>query len=141
MKQGGNITVKNTRLEAITSFNLGLAGNGYDFNVVLDGVEAINPATLLQLATSLPTSRLTTSNVTIDESYNVLKTTYGLKNNVYAGGRTIMGNSSPIGRSVPGLVNDVFRLKNPVPGMPFEWICTETSHLAATWKVKTTIGA
>jgi hypothetical protein len=77
----------------------------------------------------------------IDESVNLLKTTYGLKNNVYAGGRTILGNSTPNGRSVPGLLNDVFRLKTPVPGQPFEWICTDTHHVAATWKVKTTIGA
>lgn len=140
VKQGGNIAVKNSRLEANTSFNLGLSGSGYDFNVVLDGVEAVNPATLLQIVSSSPTSKLTASNVMIDESINLLKTTYGLKNNVYAGGRTILGNSTPIGRSVPGLLNDVFRLKTPVPGQPFEWICTDSHQLAAAWKVKTTIG-
>ncbi len=75
----------------------------------------------------------------IDEAVNLLVTKYGIANNQYEGRRVIRGSQAPTA-ATHGLLGDVYRLKIPLAGKPFEWICTKSgAGSGAGWRALTEV--
>jgi hypothetical protein len=141
MAKGGTLVVKNSTIDADTGFYLNSTDGGFNLDVTIDGLTVNNGTALFDFGSYQSTTKLITKNCLFEENRNAFRTRYNLVNNAFLGGRVIVGDQPPAGRSVPGLVNDIFRLRTPVPGSVLEWVCTESSATSATWKTMTTLGS
>lgn len=77
----------------------------------------------------------------IDESKNVVRSVVGWTRLGYRGRRIIMVSAPPVSGTTTGVVGDIARLKTPIAGSPYEWVCTKTGAIDSIWKVLTTIPA
>jgi hypothetical protein len=131
--QGGKATVRDATLGAATALRLG-AASGYPLDVRLAGLDVAGCRTYMHLVTHTSDSRIRHEDVLIDEAQNRIGTDYGIAGNVYLGRRIILGSEPPT-ETTHGLVNDVYRLREPVPGAVYEWACTASgTGKGAAWK-------
>lgn len=82
-------------------------------------------------------------NFVIDESKNSIQSGvagWSVLTN-FVGRRTVMMSSAPISGVTTGIIGDIARLKAPVPGSTYEWVCTTSGVAASVWKPLTTIPA
>lgn len=140
MTQGGTWYVRGTRIAAQTGVFWSAAG-AYTAEVTLDGVVTTG-ATSIHVDTGDAGNVFTTRNMEADEAHSRFTTTYGIAN-AYRGGRVIWVDSPPTGR-LGGLVGDRARLKQPVPGAVYEWVCVTSgfpTNPTAVWKAIATAAA
>jgi hypothetical protein len=138
--QGGVFRVRGLRNNAVTPFYVSCSGGGYDFDGKLDSVELGPLATsYMNMVSNQVGSTLEHENVTVDEAKNVIATSFGVVSNVYRGRRVILGAAAP-GAGVSAFLGDIWRLKTPVAGSIFEYVCTLSSATAATWQPLTIAG-
>ena len=138
--QGGTLRLKGTTIDAATPFRLGAAA-GWNVDAVIDGISVDGAKRFAEIPTHGVENRIVHRNVEIDEAVNQVVTRYGIANNRYEGGRVIRGPEPPTA-ATHGLVGDVFRLKIPQSGEPFEWVCTRSGAGAgAEWQAVSKIQA
>lgn len=140
MSQGGSWYVRGMRIAAQTGI-LWSTPAQYGADITLDGV-ATTGATSIHVVASNPDNVFTTRNIEADEAHSRLASTYGIAND-YRGGRVIYVDSSPVAR-LEGLVGDRARLKQPVAGAVYEWVCVTTgfaSNGTVVWKAIATAAA
>ena len=131
--QGGTLRVRGTEINAVTPVRLGAAA-GWDIDAVVDGISVDGAKRFAEIPTHGEANRVTHRNVEIDESVNQVVTKYGIAKNTYLGRRVINGSQAPTAKT-HGLKGDLFRLKTPVAGEPFEWICIRTgAGSGAEWR-------
>jgi hypothetical protein len=140
MAQGGAWAIDGATVAADTAFWWSGTGRGYGADLRLQNVRLRGVSKYMHIQTHDPGNRLTHRSVVVDEAFNRFTTQYGLAGNVYAGGRVVLGTRSPVGRAVPGLAGDVFRLKNPVAGEVWEWNCVASHPTSATWRAGAVYG-
>jgi hypothetical protein len=133
MNQGGTVQLRDVEIAAATPMRLGAAAN-WNIHATIDGVTVDGAERYAEIPTHGPKNRIVHRNVEINESVNQLVTQYGLTKNDYLGRRVIRGAEPPTA-ATHGLLGDVYRLKVPVAGKPFEWICTRTgAGSGAEWR-------
>jgi hypothetical protein len=133
MAQGGTWVIDGPEVQADTAFWWS-GTEGYGADIRLTGVKLRGVSRYMHVNTYGPHNRLTHRTVIVDESVNRITTQYGIVGNRYEGGRLVLGDSPPVGRRVAGFAGDVFRLRNPVAGRVWEWTCTVSDPVAATWR-------
>ncbi|MFP7366278.1 glycosyl hydrolase family 28-related protein [Corynebacterium callunae] len=69
---------------------------------------------------------------------NSIGTQTGWGGQIYRGRRTLLVDAPPTATTT-GIRGDIARLKTPVAGAAYEWICTTSGSTNAAWKVLTTI--
>jgi len=139
MKQGGSVQVREVAIEAQTAMVFGSAEK-WPINALIDGVRIGGAKCYAVIPTHLPENRFTHRNVEIDESVNVIETKYGIAGNQFIGRRIILGGNPP-GAVTHGLKGDVFRLRNPLAGKSYEWICVKSgTGKVAVWKALSKVG-
>jgi len=132
--QGGTLHLKGTEIGAATPFRLG-AANGWNVDAIIDGISVEGAQPYAEIPTHGKENRIVHRNVSLDESVNRIATRYGIANNDYIGGRQIEGEHAP-STATHGLTGDIYRLKHPLSGSPFEWICTRSgAGSGAEWRV------
>ncbi len=132
--QGGTLRLKGAEIGAATPFRLG-AAEGWHVDAIIDGISVIGADRYAEIPTHAKENRIAHHNVVLDESINELVTRYGIANNAYVGGRVIQGSQDPTA-ATHGLLGDAYRLKVPIAGKPFEWICTRSgAGSGAEWRV------
>ena len=122
--QGGTLRLSDTWIGAATPFRLGAAA-GWNVDAVIDGISVEDAERFAEIPTHGEENRILHRNIEIDESVNRVVTRYGIANNRYEGRRIIRGSEPPTA-ATHGLTGDVYRLKDPQAGKPFEWICTRS---------------
>lgn len=133
LTQGGHLNVRGLRNGAATPFRIGLAGNGFDYDVTLDSVEIGSTARkYMELVGQAATSTLRQNNVTLARHLNVITSSNGIGAVACEGRRVIIVDAPPT-QGVPGFIGDLCRLKKPVRGQVFEWVCTASDDNSATW--------
>lgn len=142
LQQGGAIEVNNTWVDAATALYLG-SSVSYLLDVKIDDLKlGANVTTVENIDTHLAGNKIYHRNFQLEESQNVIATRYGITNNTYIGSRTIWADNIPsAATNKGGFRGDVWQLKNPSAGAINTWVCTATSHTAATWKAATTLAA
>ncbi len=136
MDQGGRWIVKDMEIEAATAFEwVGLVASGTQYlaDIRIERV-VFHGTRYMYIVTHDAGNVVDHRDTVVPEARNVIATVYGIGNNIYRGGRLVRVVSDPSTRSVPGLLGDRARLAAPVAGQPYEWVCTASSHTAATWK-------
>ncbi|MFA5645306.1 MAG: glycosyl hydrolase family 28-related protein [Candidatus Ratteibacteria bacterium] len=138
LNQGGKAIIRKTHIGAETALLLS-SGAAYYLDVVVDSVDVRGSKVFANIPAQSINNRIEFRNVFLDESENVLQTRYGLANNTYVGSRTIFGEEAPSAK-MSGIVNDRYRLKKPLPGGVYEWICMVSNPGGKTvWKPLSTI--
>lgn len=131
---GGTVKLRDIEIEAERPMYFGASGK-WPIDVLIDGVQIEAPKHYAMILTHDPANRFTHRNVEIDESANIIETRYGIAGNQYRGRRIVLGNKPPDAET-HGLPGDLFRLKQPIPGQPFEWVCIQSgTGKGAIWKV------
>ena len=139
--QGGNVEIRGGRIQAATPIYFGVAGGGYDVDLTLNGLDVTGAGKYMHLVGYTAGSVIRTFNVVMAEADSGITSGFGVQNQ-YVGGRVILVDSSPVLR-IPGLQGDIARLRVPVPGQTFEWVCSTGNEGAqwAVWKPLTTLSA
>ena len=139
LSQGGTVALRDTQIRAEKAMYLGSAAQ-WAIDAFIDNVRIEGSKTYAVIPTHGTSNRFTHRDVVLDESVNVIETTYGISDNQYVGSRTILGEEPPTG-GTHGLLGDIYRLKIPAPGMTYEWVCTNGGCGAnAVWKSLTSVG-
>lgn len=135
IQQGGIVHFSESSLDGATALGLH-SSPGRDLDVTLDALE-FGPSVqdLLQFTGGPNADVIRHRGITLDESLDNLKSLFGLGTTDFRGSRTILGAGPPAG--APGILGDVWRLKAPIAGAAYEWVCTASGELTATWTVKT----
>ena len=132
INQGGTVCLRDVEIDAQTPMYFG-STDKWPIVALIDGVRIEEASRYAMIVTHGPNNRFTHRNIEIDESANIIETRYGIAKNQYRGRRTILGDNPPTA-STHGLPGDIYRLKTPVLGQTFEWICTQTGNGAgAVW--------
>lgn len=143
-EQGGNYRLVNVVNHAVLPYRWASEPGQSDIRMLMEGGEVGGSATqFCHIHHSTAGSVFEFRNVTLDESLNVITTAISFKANTYRGQRVIFGAAAPP-ETAHGLLNDVWRLKTPVAGQPYEWVCTASGRPGegvATWKVLSTVAA
>jgi len=129
MQQGGKWIVKNVNIKAALPIfvnGVGTAWGDYHHDVLIDSV-TIESERYIHINAINENNILTHGNVIVDETANYITTSYGLEGNQYIGHRVIMGTEQPTSLT-HGLINDIYTLKDPVPGETFEWKCINPGY-------------
>jgi hypothetical protein len=140
MSQGGTWSVRGMTIAAQTGIFWSAPG-GYSADITVDAV-VTRGTTSMHINTGSSDNVLTLRNVEADEAQSRLTSTYSIANR-YRGGRVIWVDSSPEGR-LEGLLGDRARLKQPVPGAAYEWVCVTSgfaSNGTVVWKAIATVAA
>jgi hypothetical protein len=132
---GTRVAVRGTRIGARTAFTTtGSLGSGLSHLEIDSPIVEATVQNYLSADLGDPGSVLRHRNTELDEEVAQHATTFGIHASNLSGGRLILANSSPMGR-LSGLVGDRARLKVPVAGQPYEWVCTASGvGAAATWR-------
>ncbi len=72
------------------------------------------------------------SDVRLTNQQNIVSSEYGIGSTKYQGSRIITGVSQP--NNTPGFVGDIYLLQVPGSTGTWRWVCTTSSHTAATWR-------
>ena len=136
--RGGTVRVQGMSVDADTAFSFS-GWAGFPLDVTLDGV-SFGPSVVVpeNIFTHSVGNTITHRNIFLDESQNQIATQNGIVNNIYRGRRVIEGVDPPV--TTPGFVGDLYRLKVPVIGETYEWLCTRSDVDDATWNAFTFIG-
>ena len=135
MKQGGTYRLSDTTFSCVTPVRLSSAGADFWVDYIeTDSVYNSTVTTPMHIHVGNANNTIDFRNTVIDEAINVItfSGSGAIGTNVYAGSRTIRGASPP--STEPGLLGDIYRLKVPVAGSIYQWVCTATSRTSATWK-------
>lgn len=145
MDQGGYLHVRGTHINAVTAVQW-FGSAAYPANVVIDNVTYGPLCTVdMHIISYNAANKLEHRNYEIDESFNNFTSSAGLGDNQYIGRRVIRGAAAPVDGTSgdPGLPGDIWRIKTPVAGSPYEWVCTTggSSGWAVAWKPLTAVAA
>jgi len=126
---GGNLTVKNTFIEASNTAIKWQGVNGTYANVTLDGIVSTSPRYMYYTGDNV-LNTLTQNNIMLDELNSQITSYYsnGGLNNAYVGNRFILGTNNPPLASTNCFLNDTYSLKNPTSGQTNEWLCTKKGY-------------
>lgn len=137
--QGGVVKVTGGLVQAATPVWWS-PSSGHDIDLEIDDLSVRGAGKWMHVNSHGSGSTLRVRNVVIAEADAGISTTYGITSNNYFGGRVILVDSDPTSR-LSGLKGDIARLKTPVAGSAFEWVCTASSTTTATWKAAITLAA
>lgn len=139
LNRGGNTTLRNVSINSDTGLSLG-SQNKHLFDVLIDDVDFRGSRAYAHINTHATGNKLTHRNFSISADRNIITTRYGIDKNTYLGGRMILGENPPTAET-HGLVNDIYRQKQPQSGATYEWICTRSGiGQGAIWKPLKVIG-
>ncbi|MBW3622699.1 MAG: glycoside hydrolase family 55 protein [Armatimonadetes bacterium] len=133
LAQGGILEVQGGKVVASNPvwFSENIAPGNVE--ITLDGLSVDGSGKWAHIETHDAASIIRTRNVTVEEADSGISTAFGLANNTYIGGRTILVDSDPTGR-LSGLKGDRAVLKVPSGSSTETWVCTGSGiGAAATW--------
>ncbi len=133
--QGGILHSVDNTFRSPTAIYSGNSGANYPGYVWIEGGHYSTQVTKsLHINSHHAASLYRHTNTVVDEAQNILGTTFGIGNNVYAGSRTILSDNTPAAATnKAGLLGDVWQLNTPVAGQTWQWVCTAEHQTTATW--------
>lgn len=141
LASGGRLSVKNRPRVASTYFlrlsSSNAAGRPYRVSI---GQVDFQGTTYLWSETGESANVIEHHDTFLDEAKNAMASVAGFPTNSTAGGRVLMMTAAPT-TSTPGLKGDTARLKVPVAGSAYEWVCTTSGVNAGSivWKASRTL--
>lgn len=131
-----NLNINGTEINSVTAIRPSFS-DGYPLNMEVNNIKiGANVRTYMDFPNSNGKTLISHKNTIIDGTNNVIVSAYSLTLNKFFGGRIIYGDSPP---TTSGLIGDIYRLKTPIAGSAYEWICTVSGTTSPTWKVVKTI--
>jgi hypothetical protein len=132
LRQGGRATIHDTRIEADSALHFGSTAQ-YPLDVCIRGLETTGRE-CAHFAWPVRGDRFFHDHTFVNAQRNVLSAPKGLGSAQYLGGRIIVGEAPP-NPATHGLINDRYRLRTPVQGAAWEWICMKGGTGAgAVWQ-------